>query len=163
MEDLTALLKIAHPQTVYTHNLADKHDTHVSVALRLIAAIRSLPEAERPQKLYGCEVWRDLDWINDSDKVALNCSTHENLQAALLGVYDSQISGGKRYDLASMGRRRANATYFESHGVDVTTGMSYGMDLTPLVLDANKDLSAYVREFIQRFEQDVVDRLKRMG
>jgi len=40
----------------------------------------------------------------------------ENLQFALLGVFESQIAGGKRYDLALMGRRRANATYFESHG-----------------------------------------------
>ena len=41
-----------------------------------------------------------------------------------------QIAGGKRYDLASMGRRRANATYWGSHGVDETTGLSYGMDMT---------------------------------
>ena len=73
---------------VYTHNLADKHDTHVSVALRTIAAIRSLPESERPQKLYGCEVWRDLDWMVDSDKVSFDLTKHENLQAALLGVFE---------------------------------------------------------------------------
>jgi hypothetical protein len=124
-------------QFVYTHNLADKHDTHVGVALKVIAAIRSLPEEERPQKLYGCEVWRDLDWMVDSDKVAFDLSEHESLQAALLGVFDSQIAGGKRYDLASMARRRANATYFESHGVDVTTGLSFAMDLTPLILQQN--------------------------
>jgi LmbE family N-acetylglucosaminyl deacetylase len=163
VEDLAALLKAAQPELVYTHNLADKHDTHVAVALRVIAAIRSLPEAQRPRKLYGCEVWRDLDWLMDSDKVPFNISEHENLQAALLGVYDSQIAGGKRYDLASMGRRRANATYFEAHGVDVTTGMSYAMDLTPLVLDTGKDVTAYLQEFIQRFEQDVTSRLQRLG
>ena len=71
VEDLTQLLQAARPQFVYTHNLADKHDTHVAVALKVIAAIRSLPEAERPQKLYGCEVWRDLDWMIDTDKVRL--------------------------------------------------------------------------------------------
>jgi LmbE family N-acetylglucosaminyl deacetylase len=163
MDDLGALLKIARPEFVYTHNLADKHDTHVAVALRVIAAIRSLPEAQRPHKLYGCEVWRDLDWMVDSDKVPFNLSEHENLQAALLGLYDSQIAGGKRYDLASMGRRRANATYFEAHGVDVTTGMSYAMDLTPLVFDTGKEIAAFVEEFMQRFEQDVADRLLRVG
>jgi LmbE family N-acetylglucosaminyl deacetylase len=163
VEDLEALLQAAQPQFVYTHNLADKHDTHVAVAMRVIAAIRRLPEAQRPRKLYGCEVWRDLDWLLDSDKTPLDVSEHENLQAALLGVFDSQIAGGKRYDLASMGRRRANATYFESHGVDVTTGMSYAMDLTPLVLDPGKDITAYLQEYIRRFEQDVADRLKRIG
>jgi LmbE family N-acetylglucosaminyl deacetylase len=162
VEDLIKLLEIARPQFVYTHNLADKHDTHVAVALKAIAAIRSLPEASRPQKLYGCEVWRDLDWMLDDDKIAMDTSEHENLQAALLGVFDSQIAGGKRYDLASLGRRRANATYFASHGVDATTGMSYAMDLTPLIENPQQEISAYVQAYVQRFAHDVTDRLKRL-
>jgi LmbE family N-acetylglucosaminyl deacetylase len=163
VEDLVAILTATRPQEVYTHNLADKHDTHVGVALKVIAAIRRLPEAARPQKLYGCEVWRDLDWMVESDKTVFDLSQHENLQAALLGVFDSQISGGKRYDLASLARRRANATYFESHGVDVTTGLSFAMDLTPLVLDDGKDPIGFVQEFIGRFAQDVTERLHRMS
>jgi LmbE family N-acetylglucosaminyl deacetylase len=163
IEDLAGLLKVASPQFVYTHNLADKHDTHVGTAIKVIAAIRSLPEVERPQKLYGCEVWRDLDWMVDSDKVSFDLTAHESLQAALLGVFDSQIVGGKRYDLASMGRRRANATYFESHGVDMTTGISYAMDLTPLILVPPKDIIPFVKEHIQRFAQEVADRLSRIS
>jgi LmbE family N-acetylglucosaminyl deacetylase len=163
IEDLAQILKAAHPQFVYTHNLTDKHDTHVGVAIKVIAAICSLPEVERPQKLFGCEVWRDLDWMEDNDKVAFNLNSHENLQEALLGVFDSQISGGKRYDLATMGRRRANATYFESHGVDVTTGMSYAMDLTPLILSPEKEIIPFVLEHIQRFSHDVANRLTRLG
>jgi LmbE family N-acetylglucosaminyl deacetylase len=163
IDDLASLLKAARPQFVYTHNLADKHDTHVSTAVKVIAAIRSLPEVERPQKLFGCEVWRDLDWMVDSDKVPFDLTAHESLQVALLGVFDSQIVGGKRYDLASMGRRRANATYFESHGVDVTTGMSYAMDLTPLIRIPQKEVIPFVQEHIQSFAKDVADRLERLG
>ncbi len=163
VEDLVSLLKMAHPKVVYTHNLADKHDTHIAVALRVISAIRRLPSEERPQKLVGCEVWRDLDWMVDSDKVNFELSAHENLQAALLGVFDSQISGGKRYDLASLGRRRANATYFESHGTDTSTGLSFGMDLTPLIHDPDKDISLYVQDHIDRFAQDVAGRLKKVS
>jgi LmbE family N-acetylglucosaminyl deacetylase len=163
IEDLLKLLNVTQPQFVYTHNLADKHDTHVAVALKVIAALRQLPKNLRPQKLYGCEVWRDLDWMVDGDKVAFDLTRHENLQAALLGVFDSQISGGKRYDLASMGRRRANATYFESHGVDMTLGLSFGMDLTPLILDPQKDITAFISEHIQRFSEDVKARLGRLG
>ena len=155
VEDIAATLKTAHPQVVFTHNLADKHETHVAVVLRVIAAIRSLPEDERPQKLYGCEVWRDLDWMVDSDKTAFDLSKQENMQAALLGLYDSQISGGKRYDLASLARRRTNATYFASHDVDTTTGMSYAMDLTPLITNPGLDIRAYVQGFIDRFARDV--------
>lgn len=160
-EDLVALLEAARPEVLYTHNLADKHDTHVAVTLRVIEAIRSLPPAARPQEVYGCEVWRNLDWLMDDDKIALDVSAHENLQAALLGVFDSQICGGKRYDLATMGRRRANATYLHSHGVDISTGTIFAMDLTPLVVDPDKNVAAYVQEFADRFVQDVVARLAR--
>jgi LmbE family N-acetylglucosaminyl deacetylase len=162
-EDLATLFRAARPQFVYTHNLADKHDTHVGVALKVIAALRSLPVANRPEKVYGCEVWRDLDWMVDSDKVPFNLSEHESLQAALLGVFDSQITGGKRYDLASMGRRRAHATYFESHGVDQSSGLTYAMDLTPLIVHTDLEIIPFVQEVIQRFAQDVTARLKRVG
>lgn len=163
MEDLVKLLHSTQPEVVYTHNLADKHDTHVAVALRVIEALRTLKKAERPKRLIGCEVWRALDWMIDADKVLLNVSEHENLQAALLGVFDSQIVGGKRYDLASMGRRRANATYFESHGVDITSGLLYGMDMTLLMNDANKSPIEFTQEFVYRFAHDVADRIDRMG
>ena len=163
VDDILQILRVTTPQTVFTHNLADKHDTHVAVALRVVEALRRLEPAERPERLIGCEVWRALDWMVDSAKVMMDVTERENLQFALLGVFDSQIAGGKRYDLASMGRRRANATYFESHGVDQTTGLSYGMDLTPLMNDPNLDPSEYVESLIQDFARDVTDRLKRIG
>lgn len=159
VDDLLAILKATKPQVVYTHNLADKHTTHIGVAVKVIAALRQLPEADRPQHVYGCEVWRDLDWMIDSDKVGFNLSENESLQAALLGVFDSQISGGKRYDLATMGRRRAHATYHESHATDVTTGMNFGMELTPLINDPSLDVIEYVLSYIQRFENDVRERI----
>jgi LmbE family N-acetylglucosaminyl deacetylase len=163
VEDLAGLIRACHPQILYTHNLADKHDTHVGVALKVIAAVRSLPADLRPQKVYGCEVWRDLDWMVDADKIPFDCSARPNLQAALLGVFDSQITGGKRYDLASMGRRAAHATYFASHDVDATTGLNFGMDLTPLAADPALDIAAYVEAYIRRFSQDVIDRFHRLG
>jgi LmbE family N-acetylglucosaminyl deacetylase len=162
VEDLFAILKATHPEVVYTHNLADKHDTHVGVALRTIAALRRLPPAEQPKAVYGCEIWRDLDWMVDADKVLFDCSAHENLQAALLGVFDSQIAGGKRYDLATQGRRQANATYFATHGTDTTTSLSYGIDLTPLLIDPNKDIAAFIQEFVNRFSQEITDRFSRL-
>jgi LmbE family N-acetylglucosaminyl deacetylase len=160
--DLIQVFQAAKPDVVYTHNLADKHDTHVGVTLRVIEAIRSLGQEERPGKVYGCEVWRDLDWIADQDKVTFDVSAHENLQAALLGVFDSQISGGKRYDLATMGRRRANATYFESHGADIVTGMIYAMDLTPLVENPDLNIQEFLEGFIERTTRDIQDRISRL-
>jgi LmbE family N-acetylglucosaminyl deacetylase len=159
VEDIALLLKMARPGVVYTHNLADKHDTHVAVTLKVIEAIRTLAQEERPQRLCGCEVWRDLDWMLDDDKITFDCSAHENLQAALLGVFDSQVCGGKRYDLATMGRRRANATYSASHGTDVATGLIYAMDLTPLIEDSTRSIEGYVQEYIQRFAREVQNRI----
>jgi LmbE family N-acetylglucosaminyl deacetylase len=155
VQDLAALLAAASPAIVYTHNLADKHPTHVAVALRTIAAIRSLPASARPRQLFGCEVWRSLDWMLNEDRTVFDCSAREGLQMALLGAFDSQIAGGKRYDLATMARRRAQATYDESHGLDVMTGVAYAMELTPLIEDPSLDVVAFVARFLERFSEDV--------
>ena len=161
--DLKALIDVARPKVIYTHNLADKHDTHVAVTLRVIATLRELPPEARPEALYGCEVWRDLDWMIDRDKVLFDVAPHQNLAAALMGVFDSQVCGGKRYDLATLGRRQAHATFFESHGVDETTYMAYAMDLTPLVSDTSKDPLALVDEHIDRLRDEVAERVRKAG
>jgi len=158
--DLLAVLQATRAEVIYTHNLADKHDTHVAVALRVIAACQKLPQAERPRKIIGCEVWRDLDWLCDPDKVVMPVDRHENLHAALMGVFDSQIAGGKRYDLATAGRRRAHATYFESHGTDQHSSLIWGMDLTPLLSGA--DPAQLVKSYIERFEAEVSARIGRL-
>jgi hypothetical protein len=141
--------------------LADKHDTHVAVALRAIEACRMLSAEARPRRVIGCEVWRDLDWLCDADKIVMPVDEREHLQAALLGVFDSQIAGGKRYDLASAGRRRAHATYHESHGTDRHRGLVFGMDLTPLLDGANP--TELVRSYIARFEADVAGRIAKLS
>jgi LmbE family N-acetylglucosaminyl deacetylase len=159
--DLVDVLRAARPAVVYTHNLADKHDTHVAVALRAIGAIRRLAPVERPSRLYGCEVWRDLDWVPDDEKVVFDVSAHEGLRTSLVGVFDSQIIGGKRYDLATEGRRRAHATYAAAHGTDAATACIYALDLTPLVSDDSLDPAAFMRGVLDRFRQDVESRIAR--
>lgn len=161
VEELKKLISDAKPEVIYTHNLADKHDTHIGVALKVIKAIRELPEEVRPQKLYGCEVWRGLDWVNDNEKVMFNVSAHPNIAAALVGVFDSQICGGKRYDLATEGRRLANATYAASHGTDQGDAFSYAMDLTPLIDDINLDVEAYIKGYLDRFKNDVLSKINK--
>ena len=162
-EDLKALLSATRPAVVYTHNLADKHDTHVAVALRTIAALRELPREQRPSKVLGCEVWRDLDWMVDRDKIVMRLDGHENLAMALVCIFDSQIAGGKRYDVATMGRRRANATYLESHSVDTAEMANFAMDLTPLVVDDSLSPTEYVQDYIRRFAGDVGARLAKLS
>ena len=161
--ELADLLRTARPDVLFTHNLADRHDTHVAVALRAIDACRALDEGERPARVLGGEVWRDLDWLSDADKVALDVQERESLAMALIGVFDSQITGGKRYDLATLGRRRAHATYHQSHESDASTALSFAMDLTPLVKDRSLDVRVYAQGFIDRFGAEVASRLSMLG
>lgn len=161
VEDIKALVAAAQPEVIYTHNLADKHDTHIGVALRTIAALRELPAPQRPKKLYGCEVWRDLDWLVDSDKVVFKLDERENIAASIVGVFDSQIAGGKRYDLATMARRRAHATYHQSHSVDAAQMINFGVDLTPLIQNEKLDPAEYIGGFVKRFAEDVNARVKK--
>lgn len=160
--EIKRLLEAARPEVLYTHNLADKHDTHIGVTTKVIRALRQIKKENRPKKVYGCEVWRDLDWMIDDEKVRLNVSGHPNLAASLIEVFDSQIAGGKRYDLATMGRRLANATYSESHAVDQENYVTFAMDLTPLIEDDNLDMITYVTSYIDRFNRDVKERIGKM-
>jgi LmbE family N-acetylglucosaminyl deacetylase len=159
VDDLAAILRATRPKVVYLHNLADKHDTHIAVSMRAIAALRAVRGETQPEKVYGCEVWRDLDWMPDEDKQALPVSARSNIAASLVGVFDSQVTGGKRYDLATAGRRLAHATYYASHGTDEESALSFAMDLTPLVRDPALPVAEYVLAFIDRLRADVGKRI----
>ncbi|MDR1818248.1 MAG: PIG-L family deacetylase, partial [Puniceicoccales bacterium] len=154
-DDIEAILRLAKPRVVYLHNPADKHDTHIGTTLRAIAALRRLPAADRPEKVFGCEVWRSLDWLVDADKQIHDVSAFANLQAALNGVFDSQITGGKRYDLAVIGRRLANATFYDSHSSDKATHLQWALDLTPLIADPSLDIIEYTLSFVNRLADDI--------
>ena len=160
-DDLRRILEATRPEVVYLHNLADKHDTHVGCALRCIEAMRQLPQADRPKRVYGCEVWRDLDWLIDSEKTPMPISARPELARALNEVFATQIAGGKRYDLAVLGRRTANATFSDAHSTDQESAMQWAMDLTPLIQDDSLDPVAYTVGFIDRLKSDVTARIRK--
>jgi len=160
--DLDLIFSACRPSVVYLHNPADKHDTHVGVLARCIEALRRLPVERRPQRVVGCEVWRGLDWMLDTDKVALDSGRRVDLADKLLKAFDSQIAGGKRYDYATAGRRAANATYHASHNTDQMEGITWAVDLTPLMQDDALDLATFTTAFVQRLEQDIAQRIRRV-
>lgn len=157
--DLVQILETTQPEVLYVHNPCDRHDTHVATFLRCLEAIRQLPKDKRPRHVYGCEVWRKLDWLLTDDKVMLWVDKYPHLLRPLLGVFDSQISGGKRYDLAEEGLRHANATYFDSHTTDKTSLLTFAMDLTPLAMDDAMCVEDYTLGYVRRLEADVKKRL----
>jgi LmbE family N-acetylglucosaminyl deacetylase len=162
-QDLVAIFSGCQAEVVYLHNPADKHDTHVAVLQRCIEAIRAVPASKRPKRVLGCEVWRDLDWLLDADKVALDSGRDPELALKLLAVFDSQISGGKRYDLAAMGRRAANATFHTSHATDSIKGITWAVDLTPVTRDGGPNLRDFTAALVERLSADVSQRLKNFG
>lgn len=162
VDDLKAILRATKPEVVYLHNPADKHDTHIGVVMRSIAALRAVRAEVKPSKVYGCEVWRDLDWLPDEEKQVLPSSARSNIAAALVGVFDSQVTGGKRYDLATAGRRLAHATYYASHGTDQESALNFAMDLTPLIEKPDLPVTDYVLGVIDRFRADVEKRIKQV-
>lgn len=162
VEDLAAILAAMRPRVVYLHNPADKHDTHVAVFLRCLAALRRMSRERRPAQVFGCEVWRDLDWLLDADKRALDASADPKLAAEILEVFASQIAGGKRYDLATAGRRLANATFHQAHATDGAKGLIWAMDLTPLVHDEALDVAEYTLGYVDRLRADIADRIARL-
>jgi LmbE family N-acetylglucosaminyl deacetylase len=155
--DLSAVLSAIRPRLVYTHNPADRHDTHIAVALHTVQALRANPSSV--ERVLGCEVWRALDWLQAEDKVTLDVSRAEERLMPLIREFDSQIAGGKRYDLAAAGRKRANATFLHAQDIDRATAVEYAMDLTPLVRDPTLDITRWTLQFVERFARDVEARL----
>jgi len=163
LADLKAIFSACRPSVVYLHQPADKHDTHVAVLLRCLEAIRALPAAQRPKRVLGVEAWRGLDWLMDDEKVPLDCSAHPELSLKLMQVFDSQIAGGKRYDLAAIGRRQANATFFASHATDKFTDIAWAMDLTPLVADEKLSVKEFTLGCVDRLRDDIAGRIAKLS
>lgn len=161
VDELTALLRATRPSVVYTHALSDLHDTHVAVALRLLEACRRLAPEERPERILGCEVWRDLDWLTSADKVELPVDARPELQAALLAAFESQVRE-KRYDRAALGRRAANAAFTDIRHADRHDGVVWAMDLTPLLSEVAQP-AELMQSFVRRLEADVLERIKKLS
>lgn len=161
-DEIYELLMQVRPKYLYTHNIADKHDTHVAVALRVIDAVRRMPKDARPEKIIALEVWRGLDWMCDTDKVCLDTGAYPRLATELLQVHRSQVVGGKRYDNAAVGRRYANATFFASHSTDNFDSVSFGMDLMPMI-ESGITPAEYAMQYIKRFADEVNDTLGRLS
>ena len=163
-KDIQEILLATRPKIVYTHNPADKHETHIGVAIAVLKALRALPRPDRPSTVWGCEMWRDLDWLPDEDKVLMDLSGKEALATMLNSAFKSQIAGGKRYDLGILGRRRAHGTFLDPRATDKLTEVAFGIDLSPLVTDESLEIVEYVCSFIDKFKSEVRQKLKtRLG
>lgn len=156
---LEQYLLFTQPEVLYTHNPTDKHASHIAVFHAVLEALLRVPPYSRPKKVYGCEVWRDLDWLEPEDKIALDVSAHPELAKQLNACFESQIAGGKDYGQAVIGRRRANATFYDSHTIDTVDQLWFAMDLTPLIEEGAPEFKDFVKAQLDRFQKSVLDAL----
>ena len=162
VEEYKAIIKELRPEVIYTHSVLDKHHTHLGVAVKVIEAIRELDKEYQPKVFYGCEVWRGLDWISDERKIGFDLSKNVKFQKKILDVFKSQIAGGKEYTKASLGRRYANATYFQSHSVDTYKLVNYGIDMMPLIKDKDLSIQAFALSFVDDLRNEISNELDRL-
>lgn len=161
-EDLVTLIDRIRPETVYLHNPFDRHDTHVALCLRTIAALRTVAaKGYAPKQVLGCEAWRGLDWMVFHDRTLLPVMDGQGLEEQLAGVFHSQFDRVRFRELAARGRRIANATFHESHSIGMDEEVTIAINMLPLVTDPSIDMEVFVRNVIERFESDILHRIRK--
>jgi LmbE family N-acetylglucosaminyl deacetylase len=151
VDDLFRFLDATRPRVVYTHDPADRHATHVATCAATLAALRRLPAEWRPARLYGGEVWRSLDWLDEPDLVRLDVAGHEETWRALLDCFPSQTEGARPYARGALGRAAANAVFSEARAAGGSGAVWLAMDLTPLLRDDALSLGDFVAERVAKF------------
>lgn len=164
VRDLKVLLKIATGcKYFYLHAPTDKHGTHLRVCEASISALRELCSSSglaAGAQVYGCEGWRGLDWVPDKLKIALDVGDHLELAKMLAECFQSQISAGKNYSEAVLGRWQANATFSNPRQSDVSAAVIYALDLLALVTGAQPlSLSQYVAGILDQFRTELLGAL----
>jgi len=143
--DFALIFGVAPLEVVYLHNPADKHDTHVALLLRCLEALRALPAARRPRRVLGCEVWRDLDWLVDADKVALDAGRARRTGGAAAPRVRLPNHGGQALrpgDGGAPGGQR-DLPYVASHGC--TDGDHVGRWISPRWSPIRRSRSGIIR------------------
>ena len=155
-KDLKTLLEKSQPKVIYTHNPMDKHLTHVAISRVVVEVLRELNF--QPERFYGCEVWRGLDWVSENLKISLPIESPKKMEQ-LIEVFKSQTGPGKNYTQATLGRCYANATYNQSHSVDQFQAVTYAIDMLPL-LGSKMSFESFCQTFITQLHVDVDGHLK---
>ncbi|MGM9991799.1 MAG: PIG-L deacetylase family protein [Candidatus Bruticola sp.] len=161
--DIKTIIKAARPQVIFTHNLADRHKTHLATVLLTIEALRELGPDYYPEEFYGGEVWRSLDWLPVTERRSFDVGGRPNVNEALMALYDSQISGGKNYHRATKGRREANATYADAYAPDEADLLELFMNLKPLLDKPDLSPANYLSSLIDKFKAETIANLSNLS
>jgi len=155
-DEIIKIINETKPDIIYTHNPFDRHKTHLSVCRTVINALRNTKCKYKPNKLYGSEVWRDLDWLDDKYKVEFDVSGSSELGLKLLEAFKSQIINGKNYHKAVIARRTVNATFSNACEKDKSDQIIYGIDLTPLIINKNLSIKDFLSDIIDKSNDNLI-------
>jgi hypothetical protein len=97
----------------------------------------------------------------DEDKVVFDVSERDNITTSLVGLFDFTNKQCGMVRSCNNGKTSYKRYFYVSHGVDVSTYVIYSIDLTPVITDSLY-IVEYTLQIIERFKNDVVQRLNKM-
>lgn len=153
VKEISDIVHTLQPHAIYTHSPFDNHPTHVAVMRAVIDALRSLPGAERPLELYGCEVWGSLDWLPEGRKKFMDVTQFTDLQRQLISCHESQHDENRSYDEGTVGREFSNATYAHPR-VNGVGAAVLAVDLMPLMDRLDLSIYDFAKEILKEFEAE---------
>lgn len=161
INEYVKIIKELKPRLIYTHSLLDSNPINVSVAVKVINALRKMKKGEQPKQLYGCELSRELDWVDKEKITIFDVSKNIRLQKQLLSVYHSQIDGGKDYLKAALGRRYEIATFFDANKIDEFKLASRVINMTTLLRRKDLPIKKYAMSFVEYLYGEINDSMDR--
>jgi hypothetical protein len=97
----------------------------------------------------------------DEDKVVFDVSERDNIATSLVGLFDFTNKQCGTVRSCNNGKTSCKRYFYASHGVDVSIYVIYVFEPIPVITDS-LDIVDYTLQFIERFKNDVVQRLKKM-
>jgi hypothetical protein len=97
----------------------------------------------------------------DEDKVVFDVSERDNITTSLVELFDFTNKQCGMARSCNNGKTSYKRYFYASHGVDISTYVIYAIDLTPVITDSLY-IVEYTLQFIERFKNDVVQRLNKM-
>lgn len=162
LEDIKSIILMMKPRIIFMHSPFDNYDTHVAACILTLKALQEVREEYIPERLLGCEVWGSLDWLPTKFKVYLPVQDRENIINACMGVYDSQIYGGKRYDLGVNSRLQSNAVFSLDSKYGYEKKVAFAINLKPLIWKDLNGVLDFIDVVIDSYRKDVLFNLKKI-